>query len=185
MSDVSRRLNDSSHDFMHIVWPELGQGFGRVIPVESVSDNVFASELDRRSGVDVWLIGTDEHMRGLASRVQWTNNSFDTFTVRVRSSGGGSTEYDKRRAAIAANRNGIAGVLYPHYTAQGYVSTDRTRLVAAAIARTQDVISCVEQDQGWLMPPNRDGSQGYAVPWSALRSSRFQIRIWTPRREAA
>jgi hypothetical protein len=176
--EVERRMSRSSEDFTRLVWPTIGRGFGRVIPVESVSEGVFATELDRRSGVDVWLVGVDEHMRGLASRVQWTDRSYDTFTVRVRSCGGGLTEYDKRRREIETNRGGVGGVVTPYYVTQGYVSKDRYRLVGAAIARMRDVIAAVEMDLGRFIPPNRDGSRGYAVPWCALRESGAQIRTW-------
>lgn len=180
--DISGRITRSSRDFVRLVWPVIGRGFGEVIPVETVSENVFASELDRRSGIDVWLVSQDGHMRGLASRVQWRDQSYDTFTVRIRSRFGGRTEYDKRRAEIAANReSGRGGVLSPYYVTQGYVSSDGTRLVAAAIARMRDVIAAVEMDLGRAMPPNSDGSQGYAVPWAVLRDSGAPLVVWPDR----
>lgn len=176
--DVQRRIGKSAEAFRRLVWPTIGGGFGDVIPVESVSDSVFATEMDRRSGVDVWLVSGDGHMRGLASRVQWPGRAFDTFTVRVRSRGGGRTEYEKRTQEIRSNRDGVGGVLSPYYVTQGYVSRDNTELLTAAIARMRDVIAAVEMDMGWFMPPNSDGSQGYAVPWSRLREAGAPIVVW-------
>lgn len=82
---VERAIKKSSEDFLRLVWPAIGQPFGRIIPVESVSDNDFAKELDARAGIDSWLVGVDGHMRGLASRVQWPRgDAFTTFTIRIR-----------------------------------------------------------------------------------------------------
>jgi hypothetical protein len=174
MSDWKERLNKSSADFLRLVWPAVGARFGDPIPVESVSESSFAKELDARAGIDVWLIGMDGHMRGLASRVQWTDRPYDTFTVRVRSPRGRPTEYHKRKAEIEA----IVPAIRPYYFCHAYVSTDRTRLLSAAIARMSDVIAAVDNRVGRLMPANRDGSQGWAVPWDALRSAGSQVVVW-------
>ena len=177
---IAERIIDSSTRFQRVVWPRFESQFGAVIPVESVSENVFAEELDRRAGVDVWLLsrGRGGHMRGLASRVQEQYKCHETFTVRVRSRSGRPTELHKRRAEIAANDCG-AGVISPHYFVQGYVHQERPdELLGAAIACMRDVIEAVDNDLGELLRPNRDGSQGYAVPWAALPSARCQI--WLP-----
>lgn len=177
--DITSTISRSSEDFLRFVWPAIGKPFGKVIPVESVTANSFAVELDRRAGIDVWLVGVGGDLRGLASRVQWTDDSYDTFTVRIRSRFGNPTEYHKRKAAIA---NGGASIS-PYYFVQAYVSLDRTRLVAAAIARTADVIAAVDQGIGRLMPRNGDGSQGWAVPWAQLQGHSAPVAIW--RAEAA
>lgn len=172
---IDSRMRASTRDFLRVVWPVIGRGFGTPIPVETVTENAFAVELDRRAGIDMWLVGRDGHLRGLASRVQWpkTGRPFRTFTVRVRSRYGGPTEYDKRRAEIAS-----PGALTPHYVCQAYVSPDHQTLLAAAVARMGDVISAVERGIGWLMPPNPDGTRGWAVPWSALADEGAPIVIW-------
>jgi hypothetical protein len=69
--EVGDRLKKSTEDFLRFVWPRFEPMFGPVVPVESVSANTFARELDCRAGVDLWLLSRDGHMRGLASRVQW------------------------------------------------------------------------------------------------------------------
>lgn len=180
-STVERRLKQSSQDFLTYVWPQFEPMFGSVIPVESVSENVFADELDRRAGVDVWLLSTDGHMRGLASRVQRQYKCHETFTVRVRSPYGRPTELHKRRAEIAANRDG-AGVISPHYFVQGFIHQDEPRLLGAAIARMCDVIAAVEADNGEELRPNKDGSIGYAVKWDAIEDAGCPIRRWPDRR---
>jgi len=178
MTDVVGQIKKSSEDFINVVWPVVGKGFGRPIPVETVTANSFAKELDVRAGIDVWLVGVDGHMRGLASRVQWPRQerSFDTFTIRMRTRLGNPTEYHKRRAEIAAT-----GTITPHYFCQAYVSTDRQRLIAAALGRMRDVIAAVECGVGRMLPPNSDGTQGWAVPWSALQDQGCQLAIWPPR----
>lgn len=163
---VADAMSRSSEDFLRFVWPAFGGRFGRIIPVESVAAAAFAKELDTRAGIDNWVIRRDPCglMLGLASRVQWTDRSYDTFTVRVVSRSGRPTEYHKRRQELQT-----PGAITPHYFTQGYVSRDRTRLVAAAITCMRDVIAAVDQDKGRLMKPNRDGTRGYAVKWSTLQ----------------
>jgi hypothetical protein len=171
---IEATIKKSSEDFLGLVWPAIGARLGRPIPVESVADSAFAKELDTRAGIDAWLIDIDGHIRGLASRVQWNHRSYDTFTVRVKSSFGGPTEFDKRKHEIAT-----PGTITPHYFVQGYVTLDRRCLLAAAIARMRDVIAAVELDKGWLMPRNEwDGTQGYAIRWSILRALGAPIRVW-------
>ncbi len=171
--EVAAAMSKSSQDFLSIAWPAIGKPFGEIIPVESVTANSFAKELDTRAGIDQWLVGVDGNMRGLASRVQWTDSSYDTFTIRVRARFGGPTEYDKRKREIAA-----AGAITPYYVCQAYVSKDRSRLVAAAIARMRDVIAAMDLGMGGLMPPNGDGTQGHAVPWAQLRLSGAPLHVW-------
>lgn len=172
---VNRAIRKSSEDFLRLVWPEIGKPFGELIPVETVTDNAFAKELDTRAGIDSWLVGVDGHMRGLASRVQWTDKSYDTFTIRMRTRLGNATEYHKRKREIAT-----LGTITPYYVTQAYVSLDRTRLVAAAIGRMRDVIHAIDDEVGRLMPRNPDGSQGWAVPWLSLIDRGAPLRIWPP-----
>lgn len=167
---VGRAIRKSSEDFLRHVWPAVGGLFGEVIPVETVTDNQFAAELDRRAGIDVWLVSVDGHMRGLASRVQWTDKSWDTFTIRIKSRYGNPTEYHKRKAEIAT-----AGTITPYYVTQGYVTHDRNHLLGAAIARMADVIAAIDHDLGYRKA-NGDGTEFYVIPWSALKV----IQTWHP-----
>ena len=69
-------LSNSASDFVNIVWPSIssaeGIGGGQIIPVEAVSSNEFASELDVLAGVDAWqIVENNKGVRGIASRVQW------------------------------------------------------------------------------------------------------------------
>ncbi|MGH8879518.1 MAG: hypothetical protein ACRD0P_19575 [Stackebrandtia sp.] len=170
---VRAAMSRSSEAFTRLVWPAIGPSFGTPIPVETVTTNPFARELDQRAGIDVWIVSVDGHMRGLASRVQWphVDRSFDTFTVRVQSPRNRLTEYHKRRAEITH-----AGAIKPHYFCQAYVTLDNERLIAAAIARTADVIAAVDAGRGWHLPPNGDGSRGYAVPWDTFKTIRIVRR---------
>jgi hypothetical protein len=167
---IKRAISESSRDFLRFVWPAIGAEFGEVIPVETVTANSFAAELDRRAGIDIWLVGNDEHMRGLASRVQWVDKSWDTFTIRIRSRYGNPTEYHKRKGEIAT-----PGAISPYYVTQGYVNRDRERLLGAAIARMPDVIAAIDHELGYCKS-NGDGTEFYVIPWAALNV----IRVWHP-----
>lgn len=174
MSGIDDQMGRSSADFLRLVWPEVGLTLGRLVPVESVTDSEFARLLDRRAGVDQWIVCRDGHLRGLASRVQWPERgAFCTWTVRVRSRYGGPTEYHKRKAELATE-----GAVRPALTCQAYVSADRTRLLGAAVTRTSDLIRAVDLGLGRLMRPNADGTQGYAVGWDALSGAGAWVVRW-------
>lgn len=173
---IGTNIRKSSEDFLKLVWPVIGPQFGEIIPVETVTANSFARELDARAGIDNWLIGIDGHMRGLASRVQWTESSYDTFTIRIRARFGGPTEYHKRKKEIATD-----GALTPHYVCHAYVSTNRLRLVAVALGRMRDIIAAIDDGVGFAMRPNGDGTQGWALPWQSLLERNVPIEVWPPR----
>lgn len=174
-ADVAGRLAKSSEDFLTHIWPAYQAQFGDPVPVESVTANDFARELDVRSGIDMWLMSRDGHMRGLASRVQWGDKSWDTFTVRMKRVSGYATEFDKRVAQIAT-----PGTVWPWYFCHGYMSKDRTRLIAAALARTADVIAAVQFGIGFEKPNSEDGTRFWCVPWRDLAGTGAQLQVVRP-----
>jgi hypothetical protein len=48
MTAIKETINESSSNFVHIVWPKIKQqiGGGYLIPIESVTDSKFADYLD-------------------------------------------------------------------------------------------------------------------------------------------
>lgn len=99
VQDWRRDLSASARDFQNIVWPILIElmGGGDLYPVETVTDSEIAKDLDILAGIDAWHIQKDRgRMRGIASRVQWTNNPFYSFTVRTGRPSGNKTELEKR-----------------------------------------------------------------------------------------
>lgn len=146
--DVRKDLGDSAFEFQRLVWPEIGPriGGGYVIPVEAVSDHEFAKELDVLAGIDAWhIIKKRNCVRALASRVQWTNRPYDTFTIRYKRDSGTITEYTKRLDAFL---NKDKGYLYPHVTIQAYVSTPRRNglFLSAGACQTERMFSLIEDN---------------------------------------
>jgi hypothetical protein len=176
-SDVHRDLSASAAAFINAVWPAIADrcGGGEIVPVESVTAQGFARDLDTLSGIDAWQIIRHRHViRGIASRIQWTDGPWRTFTIRRSRSTGAATEYEKRREAIA---NAEMGALYPTLTVQAYFDqrTD-ARLLRAAVALTRDVFDCIEQGYA-TTEINPDGNTFYAVPWAVLIATHCKILI--------
>jgi hypothetical protein len=186
---IESRIKESSRDFLHVVWPEIGKDFDGVEPVEVASSDSVASQLDKRAGIDNWLLLSNGIVMGLASRVQWPqqHRSFDTFTVRVRSRGGGITEYDKRLLEMQT-----PGAITPYYWCHSYVAcaerrpagqhslctVDNHAFISAAVVQTTKLIWAVRMGMGNEAPPNGDGSQMYVVRWPRLMDAGCKVRIW-------
>lgn len=146
MSDFKSDLNSSSADFLRVVWPAIKVmvGGGEIIAVESVADKGMATMLDQRSGIDAWHLSQDGRVRGVASRVQWTDKPWNTFTVRYSRDSGAKTEYEKRKLDIESD----AGWLYPHITVQAYIAGSKAsggELLSVAVIKTKSLIDACEQ----------------------------------------
>jgi hypothetical protein len=167
--DIQKAISRSSAAFLDIVWPQIGPVFGggQIIPVETVTDSHMAKVLDTCAGVDMWLVLGDS-MYGLASRVQWSDTPWDTFTVRRSLPSGVNTEYDKRRHAISS------GALYPRLTVQAYVSKDGGHLLSAAAIDTRHLIEmCDKYDHQRRTAPG--GNQFIYVNWDQCDAGKVII----------
>jgi hypothetical protein len=139
LRDVERDLTKSARVFADVVWPAVAPlcGGGDLQTVESVTEKRFTDVLDAHAGIDAWqVIKQKSVIRGIASRVQYSNRPYNTFTIRYRRDSGARTEYSKRREALL---NREKGYLYPHLTIQAYVSNDAKTLLDAAIICTSDL----------------------------------------------
>lgn len=183
MSDFKSDLSSSSADFLRVVWPAIKGmvGGGEIIPVESVADKGMATMLDQRSGIDAWHLSQDGRVRGVASRVQWTDKPWNTFTVRYSRDSGAKTEYEKRKIDIESD----AGWLYPHMTVQAYIGGDKTSggdLLSVAVIKTRSLIAACEQ----VIAGNASGggvrrtnnAAFIWLTWSWLRNSGCEIKVF-------
>jgi hypothetical protein len=148
--DWQRDLSASASDFLRVVWPKISPwlGGGEILPVESATESQDITKLfDQRSGIDAWHLGTNEQMRGIASRVQWMNDSekpWNTFTVRLSRDSGTRTELEKRLEALEAGR----GWLYPIITVQAYIAGvkgARGDLLSVGCVDTEELIRCAQK----------------------------------------
>ncbi len=167
MSTVAEQQMQRSADFFeHSVWPaiEAECGGGRLIRVETVTDNEFAVLLDRLAGIDFWRVFEGIGIDGIASRVQWAEQPWGTFTVRRSIRSGGSTEYQKR---VAAREHDL---LKPAVVCQAYASTRTGNLMQVGIADMYEVIDACSEDR-WRT--NRaDGHTFYWVPFETVSNIR-------------
>lgn len=139
--DVDRSLSDSAYDFARLVVPAIGRliGPGRIDPVESTTSSGLKHDLDVLAGVDCWQIQDGQgRMRAIASRVQWVDRSFRTFTIRAGRENGIKTEWAKRVEAFLQPESGW---LLPALTVQAYLTRPRRagQLIEAAVIRTVDL----------------------------------------------
>lgn len=134
-------LSNSASDFVNIVWPSIaseeGVGGGKIIPVEVVSPDDFASEIDILAGVDAWqIVQNNKGMRGIASRVQW-GGDYRSFTIRYSTPSGAETEFQKRLRAI---QNPDEGYLSPHLTIQAFLNKQGGQILSVAAIPTRHLI---------------------------------------------
>ena len=174
---VFKDMSRSSRCFINTVWPAIAGlcGGGELRPVELSSDDM-AEQLDMLAGIDAWQIVKDTGIRGLAVRVQWCPESYETFTVRYERRNGAKTEYAKRVEAMVDDRRGW---LFPHLTCQAYL-TEREIMLSVAVVRTKDLYLWLDiQPSGWWKPIwNKDGSSSFQpVKWDDLLRDNVQVRI--------
>lgn len=137
--EVRRDAQWSAGAFAQLVWPEIAASLGGGVlrPVE-LADSDLARDLDAHAGIDAFQVIRDASIvRGIASRVQTTNDAWptwETFTVRYRRSSGTSTEFEKRLRAI---EDTSLGALWPHLTVHAYLDATKTRCRSVAIIETE------------------------------------------------
>ena len=116
--EVKKNLSDSANDFNDIVWPVIKNWFGEgeLISVQDVTDFRMAQLLDTCSGIDAWYVETTKGIRGIGSRVQWTENdhkkNYKTFTIRKELFSGGRTEYEKLCNELVEDGSNLSRIRY-------------------------------------------------------------------------
>lgn len=173
---LARQLSASAADFRRLVWPRIAPwlGGGNLVPVETVTDSRFAAQTDMLAGVDAWHVDSSRGMRGIASRVQWCESPWNTFTVRMWRSSGKPTEIDKRRFALNDARGGW---LFPIFTVQAYVwpKTDG-QLLSVAMMFTHDLVRLVDCDFGYEKATSSGDAGFRVVTWHEVEQAGCWIR---------
>jgi len=136
-------LKKSNTAFLKIIWPKIKYlcGGGDIQPVEIISDNQIARDLDILCGIDIWQTVEGRGCRGIASRVQFGDKSWGTFTIRKSRDSGARTEYEKRVEAIKDGR-----FIYPYLMCHAYIDTPGENLLEVGLARTIDVFDAIEKE---------------------------------------
>jgi hypothetical protein len=162
------RLWDSALDFRQTVLPELRKWLpaGRFVPVEDAATSPALSVLDTVAGVDGWLVSGTAKLQGVASRVQYGDTSWDSFTVRARLRSGAPTELAKRLEAL---RDRDGHYVVPEFTVQAYVTRPRTGFLSLALlVRTEELYRFIHEHPHALQRRHNpaDGAE-FVVVWAA------------------
>lgn len=189
-SPVKTDLSDSAYDFQRLVWDAIAPlcGGGEFEAVEGHANEKMQEMMDLLAGIDgLQILPNRMGIRGIASRIQWGDQDWGTFTIRETRGTGAKTELEKRLYAITHPDEGI---MLPHLTVQAYITQRRTgRLLSAAIAHTKELIPYADsvfkaKGKGvWRKPVEQDdGTTNYflAVRWSEYKKAGHYIDIVRP-----
>ena len=176
--EIKRVISNSADDFFNIVFPNIQSmlGGGVIVPVETVTDKYFTEELDTLAGIDAWQIENNRQgLRGIASRVQWGERAWNTFTIRKKTIGGGRTEYEKRLFAIQHEREGY---IYPSITIQAYLDILHGKLLSAGIIHTTDLFELLEAGHYQTRINPKDGNEFVFIDWPLIIGYGIEMHIW-------
>jgi len=157
MQDCVRNdLTRSNAAFLSLVWPVIAEkcGGGSIKPVELMDDEI-SKDLDVLCGIDIWQTVSGSGCRGIASRVQFGDKNWRTFTIRKSRDSGARTEYEKRREAILSGGKYI----FPYLTCQAYVS-NCGNLIGCGLAKTASIINAIEEGRAYV---NRTDNASFFV----------------------
>lgn len=184
-------LRDTAYDFPRVVWPaiRLECGGGEFRPVEGNANEPLRKDLDTLAGIDgMQILPGRIGMRGIASRIQWGDRDWGSFTLRDSRGNGEKTEIEKRMYVIDHPEQRL---LFPPLTVQAYISERRTgHLLSAALAHTEELIpwavDAYRRGAPGVVrraaPPERDGTVNHflAVFWDAYKLSGNHLVIVRP-----
>lgn len=145
-------LNKSKKTFLELVWPIISHHFknGKLIPIEAsyqtCNNNGYdiAKDLDILCGIDFWHVVEGEGCRGIASRVQFQDENYKTFTIRKERLSGAVTEFEKREKAISTGL-----YIYPVFTAHAYANADGTEIMGGAVAKTEAIFKAIKDGKAF------------------------------------
>ena len=133
---------------------------GKIHSAEN-SDVEIVKLLDVVSGID--YIAEDEHgLRGIATRVQWCEYPYNTFTIRSERCSGNCTELEKRLYQIEN------GYIYPSLTLQAYFDNRKdNNLLSIGVIKTIDLYK-IYQESPLLFRTNYSDNQFKSIHWDNL-----------------
>lgn len=166
-------LGDSANSFVHIVYPKLLECrflLGDVVPIESVTAMGIAKDLDMFAGIDAWHVYKKCGIQGIASRVQYGQRAWNSFTIRKHRSSGSETEYAKRKIAIYTG-----DWLYPTLTIQAYVTSRKNgELLSVGITKTKNIFDAIADGNCNTKTNPTDGNTFYTVFWKDMSD----VDVW-------
>jgi hypothetical protein len=172
-NEVMRDMTDAARAFQELAWPAIAPHLdgGDYMSLENTKG--IAEFLDQTAGFDGLQI-VNGMARGLAIRMQPSERSWDTFTIRFLRQSGATTEFEKRNAAVTAK---YGGWLSPVYTIHGYYEPTDFRLLAVAAVRSNDLYPYIARDiaaasegdkRTYFQENGSDKNAFIVVPWRNL-----------------
>lgn len=185
-------LSDSAYDTERLILPkikELGWLEGEFMQTESlawltkVKGSVdkdlkeLTQNFDALSGIDVLYADSKNGIIGIANRIQWTNKSWASFTIRTKLPSGHETEYQKRVRALKSNGKYI----YPYITIQSYIEEPRRigKLISIGMGYTKDIIKMIDEGRCKIKINPTDQIEFYTCFWKEMKERGFEVNIWT------
>lgn len=174
-----QRWSASAQAFPRFAWPAIGPliGGGRLVNVEGADVLTEVHEtLDILGGVDYIQVDPDDVPFGIASRVQFTDAPYDTFTLRRTLASGRLTELARRLVSYERIHHEPIG---PRWFVQSYVSlSDPQRLLSAAAIPMKYLLAqylCGRPGQSWYVnAPGAGDAEFVYMRWSEFPS------YWAP-----
>lgn len=166
-------LRDSTADFTNIVWPAIKDsiGGGMIVPTEGTPVQMF-NAVDMLSGIDILQRLPSGAQRALASRVQWGDRAWRTFTIRSIRTSNAETELEKRLRTFLDESG-----LLPTKTIQAYLTERGGRLICAGVVDTKPLLKFVVQHLEQLVRQARltENAMFIWVPWDELRCADIEV----------
>jgi len=179
--DFKKNISDSIFDFNRLILPkirELNLFNGELVSIEEVTNinhKDLIKQFDVLAGIDIWQFVINIGIKGIANRIQWTDKSWNTFTIRFTIYGKDcKTEYNKRLDALLNKE-----WLYPYYTIQSYITERRTgKLLSIGIAKTEDIFELIKQNHFIKRTNPDDGNTFLVVKWTDLINLGYEIKTY-------
>jgi len=126
---------------------------------------------DKYAGIDWMVKSEDNHIMGIASRIQW-DVDYRTFTIRYERWTGSKTEYDKRKEAIENQ------YIYPTYTLQAYFKDkSNPQMLSCGIVKTSDLYSFIGSFP-YLVFENKSDNIFKYVKWDDMINNYINLHIF-------
>ncbi len=140
---------------------------GKIIHTEGTDDTALL--LDLHGGIDAILVHPKFGLFGIGLRVQYGQNH-RTFTIRKQRESQAKTEFEKHQCSL------VEGGITTKFNVHAYIDRDRTKLLGAAVARTEDIYRCITNNDCYVDMTARDQigrATFYVVAWDTFKNNSF------------
>jgi len=131
-----------------------------IYSIEDMDNNIL-NMLDISAGVDL-LLKDNYGLKTIANRIQQSEKSWDSFTIRYSRFTGSKTEFEKRMYAIENN------YMYPTLTIQSYINKEG-KILNYSVIETKKLYKYVKDNFDNLqIRETYDGNKFLVIPFSKI-----------------